>query len=283
MSYYNILGVPDKATNDEIKKAYRRLASQHHPDKGGDKARFQEIQQAYDTLSDNNRRQQYDMQLNGFGGGDGVRFHWRSSDMDHPDISEIFRNFGFGPGADPFGQFRQRERRNKDLRVEIPITLKETLSDQTKTISVQTTNGERSTVEVNIPRGVTSGTQIKYTGAGDNLFNTIPRGDLYVQFSVQNNPGFVANGLDLYVQTSVNCFEAIVGKDVEIVGLDDKVFSVSIPPGTQTGTRFRLAGQGLYQMNSSVRGNLYVELLITIPDNLSDSQLEIVRSLINNQ
>ena len=282
MTYYNILGVADNATADEIKQSYRRLASQHHPDKGGDKTKFQEIQQAYDTLSDINKRQQYDMQRNGFGGGDGVRFQWHSSDMNHPDISEIFRNFGFG-GVDPFGQSRQRERRNKDLRVEIPLTLKETLTDQKKTISVQTTNGERSTVEVSIPRGVTTGTQIKYTGAGDNLFNTIPRGDLYVQFTVQNIPDFVANGLDLHIQTSVNCFEAIVGKDVEITGLDDKIFLLTVPPGTQPGTRFRLAGQGLYQLNSSVRGNLYVEIAINIPENMPEAQLEIVRSLINNQ
>jgi len=124
MSYYEILGVAKEATADEIKRAYRKLASQHHPDKGGDKNKFQEIEQAYRILSDTNSRQQYDMQLNGFGGGPGgVHFTWNAGG--HPDIDSIFRNFGFG--GDPFGPFRQHQRRNKDLRVEIHLPLVTTL------------------------------------------------------------------------------------------------------------------------------------------------------------
>lgn len=281
MTYYEILGVAKEATADEIKRAYRKLASQHHPDKGGDKTKFQEIQAAYDTLSDNNRRQQYDMQLNGFGGGPGVQFHWNSGGMNHPDIDAIFRNFGFGHG-DPFGPFRQHQRRNKDLRVEIPLPMVTTLEEQTKTISVQTTNGHRETVEVRIPRGVTNGTQIKYSGLGDNLFNTIPRGDLYVQFQVVPAEGFVINGVDLYTKISINCLLAIAGGQTTITTIDDKIFELSIPAGTQPGTKFRFPAQGLYQLNSSIRGDLYVEVALTVPQNLSDNQLEIVRSLILN-
>jgi curved DNA-binding protein len=278
-THYETLGVDRGATPDQIKRAYRKLASQHHPDKGGDKARFQEIQQAYDTLSDTSKRQQYDMQRNGFGGGnDGFKFHWHSSDMNHPDLNEIFRNFGFG--SDPFGQARPRERRNKDLRIEIVLPLNETLEDQTKTVSVQTTNGGRTTIEVNIPRGVTTGTQIKYTGLGDNLFNTIPRGDLYVQFRVQVPQNFGVNNLDLHTQVVVNCFTAIVGSSVEVTNIDGKVFELTIPPGTQPGTRFRLANNGLYQMNSSERGHLYIELEVSIPKDLSAAEIEIVHSLI---
>ena len=121
MTYYEILGVAKDAKPDEIKKAYRKLASQHHPDKGGDKTKFQEIQSAYDTLSDTNKRQQYDMQQNGFGGG-GTQFHFHSGDMSHPDIAEIFRGFGFGGNPFEFHQ-RPQQRRNKDLRIEIPVPL----------------------------------------------------------------------------------------------------------------------------------------------------------------
>jgi len=276
MTYYDILGVTEKATAEEIKRAYRKLASQHHPDKGGDKNKFQEIEQAYRTLSDNTKRQEYDMQRNGFGGG--REFHFRTGD---PDLDSIFRSFGFG-GGDPFGGFRQ-QRRNKDLRIEIPIALASTLEEQTKTISVATTNGERTTVEVTVPRGVTSGTSIRYTGLGDNLFTSIARGDLYVQFRVHNADDFVVNGIDLYTPLSVNCLLAITGGTATVAGLDGRTFELAIPQGTQPGTRFRLAGQGLYQMNSSVRGNLYAEVVLTVPQDLSDEQIEIVRSLTNTQ
>lgn len=279
MNHYEILGVAEKATAEEIKRAYRRLASQHHPDKGGDKNRFQEIQQAYDTLSDNAKRQQYDMQRNGFGGG-GNQWHFSSAGMNHPDIDAIFRQFGFG---DPFGGFRQQQRRNKDLRIEIPIPLVTTLESQTKLISVATTNGQRETVEVNIPRGVTNGTTVKYAGLGDNLFNTIPRGDLYVHFNVHGAENFVINGIDLYTSISVNCLSAIVGGSIRVSGLDGRAFELNMPPGTQPGTRFRIHNQGLYQMNSDVRGHLYAEVAITVPKNLSDSELEIVRNLTNTQ
>ena len=280
MNHYATLGVSESASAEEIKKAFRKLASKHHPDKGGDKTKFQEIQQAYDTLSDTNKRQQYDMQRNGFGGGDGVRFHWNSSDMNHPDINEIFRSFGFNSSGPFGGGFGRQERRNKDLRIEIAIPLADTLEDQTKTVSVQTTNGERTTIEVSIPRGVTTGTQIKYTGLGDNLFNTIPRGDLYVQFRVQVPHNFGVNNLDLYTKVVVNCFTAIVGGTVEVNTINEKVFELTIPPGSQPGTRFRVANNGLYQMHSSERGHLYIELEVSIPKDLSPDKIEVIRSLI---
>jgi curved DNA-binding protein len=277
MTYYDILGVTEKANADEIKRAYRKLASQHHPDKGGDKAKFQEIQSAYDTLSDNDRRQQYDMQRSGNGVN---QWHFSSAGMNNPDIDAIFRQFGFG---DPFGGFRQQQRRNKDLRIEIPIPLVATLEPQTKTISVATSNGERSTVEVNIPRGVTNGTNIKYTGLGDNLFNTIPRGDLYVQFNVHPAENFIVNNVDLYTPVSVNCLLAITGGPVRVTGLDGREFELTVPAGTQPNTRFRIHNQGLYQMNTELRGHLYAEVVITVPQDLSEQQLEIIRNLLNPQ
>ena len=282
MTYYEILGVGDKATAEEIKRAYRKLASQHHPDKGGDKNKFQEIEQAYRILSDNGQRQQYDMQRNGMGGPGGMQFHWHSSDMSHPDIAEIFRGFGFGGNPFEFHQ-RPQQRRNKDLRIEIPVPLVTTLEEQTKTVQVKTTSGETTTVEVKIPRGITNGTSIRYSGLGDNLFNTIPRGDLYVQINVHNADNFVVNGVDLYTTISVNCLLATIGGKVTVDGLDGKIFELTLPAGAQPGMKFRLAEQGLYIMNSSQRGNLYVELAITVPQNLSQEQLDLVRSILNTQ
>lgn len=286
MNYYEILGISETADAAEIKKSYRKLASQHHPDKGGDTARFQEIQAAYDTLADPDKRQRYDMERQGQGG---PHIHWHTGSNGHPDIGDIFRNFGFAFGGgggtgDPFQPFRQpQQRRNKDMRIEIPIALADTLTEQTKTISVQTTNGERQTVEVNIPRGMSNGTQIKYAGLGDNLFNTLPRGDLYVQFTVHDAEGFIVNNIDLHTKTSVNCLQAIVGTEITVTGLDNKEFAITVPAGIQPGTRFRIPQQGLYQLNSIIRGDLYVEIAITVPKDLPEHKLETIRNLLNSQ
>jgi len=282
MNYYEILGVPKEATAEDIKRAYRKLASQHHPDKGGDTRKFQEIQTAYDTLGDPGKRQQYDMGGSRSGGAGFQEFHFHSGNID-----DVFRQFGFGagfPGGDPFGQFRQQhhQRRNKDLRIEIPVPLITTLEEQTKTVSIQTTNGERQTVEVKIPRGVTNSTQIKYPNLGDNLFNTLPRGDLYVHIAVHNAEGFVVNNIDLYTKVSVNCLLAIVGGPITVNGLDGRVFELTVPPGTEHGKKFRIPQQGLYRMNTVNRGDLYVEVELTVPQNLSYEQLELVRSIVNN-
>jgi DnaJ-class molecular chaperone len=220
------------------------------------------------------------MQQNGMGNGF-REFHFHSGMGGHPDLNAIFQQFGFGFAGDPFAQHRQQQRKNKDLRVEIPIPLVTTLDDQTKIISVQTTNGHRETVEVRIPRGVTNGTSIKYPGLGDNMFNTIPRGDLYVHFNVHPAEGFVVDGLNLHTQVKVNCLLAVAGGDITVTGLDEKTFTLTLPPGTQPSSRYRLAQQGLYQMESIARGDLIVEIVLTVPQNLSPAQLETVRSFIN--
>ena len=284
MTHYATLGVSETAGPDEIKRAYRKLASQYHPDKGGDTEKFQEIQTAYDTLADPDRRQRYDHERRNPGAGPGgVHFQWHTGA--HPDIGEIFKNFGFS--GNPFEHIhnvhrQQQPRRNKDLRVELPIPLVTTLENQTKTISVQTTKGDRYTVDVDVPRGITTGTQIKYANLGDNLFETLARGDLYVQITVHNADGYTADGVDLYHRISVNCLIAMIGGEVPVKGLDGREFLLTVPAGTQPGTKFRINGQGLYQLNSSLRGDLYIEIVITIPQNLTDELKTTVRSLINS-
>jgi len=156
-THYETLGVNESATQDEIKKAYRKQASQHHPDKGGDTAKFQEIEAAYRTLSDPAQREQYDHAQRNPGG---FRFNVNGADGIPPEMAEIFRNFGFGSGWEHFGKQHQA-RRNRDMRIDIAIQLSETLEEQVRTVSVQTSNGQRETVQVRIPRGVTHGTTLK--------------------------------------------------------------------------------------------------------------------------
>jgi curved DNA-binding protein len=275
-NHYETLGVSKTATPDEIKKAYRKLASKHHPDKGGDTATFQKIEEAYRTLSDPDQRQQYDNPQS-------QSFRFNTSDFDGmpPEFGDIFRNFGFG-GQSPFGQ-RPTSRRNKDLRVDVAVQLPETLNEHKKILSVQTTTGHRETVEVTVPRGVTNGTTVKYSGLGDNLFNTLQRGDLYIHFHVLPHQTFRASDINLISKKEITCFDAILGTDLEITGLDNRVFVLSVPPGTQPGTMLRIKGEGLYAMNQNIRGNLLIELSITVPRHLSEDQLNLVRQIQSNQ
>lgn len=286
MTHYETLGVSESATQDEIKKAYRKLAMQHHPDKGGDKEKFQEIQTAYNIIGDEQARSQYDAERRGLGG---FRFTVNGQDMDGsmpPGMEDMLRNFGFafGPGfgghGDPFSQFRQ-PRKNKDLQVDLFVSLASTLEPQQKTISVQNTNGERFNVDVQIPRGVTSNSSIKYPNLGDNFFNTLPRGDLYVKINVESHPEFTVNGIDLYKTVRINCVDAMLGRSITVEGLDKKLFDITVPAGAQYGTKLRLPQQGLYAMNQNLRGNLIVILNIVVPTDLTEEQKQDLKKTFN--
>lgn len=288
MTHYDTLGVAESASPDEIKKAYRKLANQHHPDKGGDTNRFQQIQSAYDVLCDDHRRAQYDAERRGHGG---FRFTVNGHDMGGGvphEMEEMLRNFGFAFGtgfannADPFNMFRQ-PRRNKDLQIEIVVGLASTLEEQTKIINVRTSNGDTYPVEVKIPRGVRPGSTVKYSGLGDNFFASLPRGDLYVKVNLEANPEFGVDNIDLHKSVELDCMLAAVGGTTVVVGLDGKRFDINIPPGTQPGTRFRLAEQGLYAMNQNIRGNLIVNVKIVIPTNITLEQQQGIRNLFNIQ
>jgi DnaJ-class molecular chaperone len=275
--------VGENATQDEIKKAYRKLASQHHPDKGGDTAKFQEIEGAYRILSDPAQREQYDHERRNPGGG--FRFNVNGQDMHEMPggMEDILRQFGFGfGGGSPFGhQFRQppQPRKNKDLQVRVPVTLTSILSDQKMTVSVQTTKGTRENVEITIPRGATNGTQIKYPELGDNFFDTLQRGDLYVQVVMQPHPEFELMDLDVYTTKKIDCLTAVVGGDLEVENYDGSKFVVTIAPGTQPDQILRIRNQGIWSLHGSTRGNLLVRIQVSVPRNLSEDQLETIRKI----
>lgn len=277
-THYETLGVSETATQDEIKKAYRSLASKHHPDKGGDTAKFQEIQAAYAILEDANKRAQYDHERRNPNMG-GFRFNMNGHEMNGvpPEMADLFRNFGFSFG-DGFHR-PQQPKRNKDLRIAIPINLVDTLEAHKRIVEFRTTNGQAQTVEVDIPKGVHTHTNIKYPNLGDNFFATLPRGDLIVEFRIIPDSRFEISGYDLVTRLDINCLDAIIGTEQEFVTLDNKTFSITIPAGTQTGTKFKVPSQGLYAMNQQMRGNLYLIANITVPTNLSNDQLETIRQL----
>lgn len=273
--YFNILGVAPGASEDEIKKAYRSLAMKHHPDRGGDQAKFQEIQEAYATLSDPQKRAEWEMQKQGGPGGFHFNFNFGQGGGGDPfDIHDIFRNFQHG--HDPFAQFRQQQqnqKRNRDLRVVVDLALAETLEKQTKHISVKHLNGQRETVTIDIPRGVNGAMQMKYAGHGDRSYAELPPGDLYIQFRVHAHPDFIIEGLDLVKVVKLNCIDAITGTTVKIVGLDGKEFSWNVPVGTQNNSRFRIAQNGLWSLDHPVRGSLIIHLELVVPTNLTAEHL----------
>ena len=273
---YETLGVPKGASDEEIKRAYRKLASQHHPDKGGDTRRFQEIQTAYDTLSDPQKRAQHDNPnpFQHFGGPNGSHFEFHFGGGPE-DLFQQFFSQGF-PGGHPFQQ--RQPRRNKDLRVQLQINLASTLDPQRKTISVQTTKGDRYNVDVDIPRGVSDGTTIKYTQMGDNMFDTLTRGDLYVIIAIQPDNRFELHGINVVTTVEIDSIDAMLGCDKIIAGIDGREYSIKIPQACQQGTKFGLQGQGLYQMNTNHRGDLIAILDIRTP-NLTEQQLNILRNI----
>jgi curved DNA-binding protein len=271
---YETLGVPKGASESEIKRAYRKLAGQHHPDKGGDTHKFQEIQSAYEILTDPVKRQQHDNPAPFQGHPGGFEFHFGGTGPE--DIFAQFFSQGFG-GQHPF-QKHQQPRRNKDLRISLTVTLGETLVDQIKSVSVQTTKGERFTVNVNIPRGITNGTTIKYSQLGDNMFDTLTRGDLYVIINIQADNRFELHGINLITNLEITSIDAMLGCNREVQGIDDKRFNIKIPQGCQFGQKFGLSGQGLYQMNTNIRGDLIVNVSIKTPT-LNEEQLNILRNL----
>jgi curved DNA-binding protein len=271
---YQTLGVGRNATEAEIKKAYRSLASKHHPDKGGDTTKFQEIQSAYETLTDPQKRAAHD-NPNAFGNqGAGFEYHFGGGDV-HDIFSQFFHH-GFG-----HKQQQRQPRRNKDLRVQLSIELSDTLNEQKRTISVQTTKGDRFTVDVNIPRGVGNGTTIKYSGMGDNMFETLTRGDLYVIINVIHDHRFEVNGNNLIANIEIDAIDAMLGADRTIQGIDGKEFLVKIPQACQYNAKFGLAGQGLYYMNTNIRGDLIVAVHIKIPT-LDADQLNILKTIKPN-
>ncbi len=303
--YYAVLGVSESASADEIKKAYRKLAREHHPDKnqGDAKAeeRFKEIQEAYDVLGDEKKRRQYDqLRKNPFAGGyegwgdgsgptDGSRFY-RAPDgsyvrfetsgddpdggfaFDGGDLSDLFGQFfggaqGMGgPQAGPRGKQR-RQPAVRDMESILQLSFEESLEGGKREISVPGGKPFR----LNIPRGVKDGTKIRLKGQGPEN-QAGQRGDLYIVFKVHPDPKFTRKKDDLYLTIQVNGVEAMLGATRTVTNAYGKDIRVKIAPGTQHGQKLRLRGQGIE--TDKAKGDLYVEIEVHTPENLSEEARE---------
>lgn len=255
---YQTLGVERTATADEIKRAYRRLAGQHHPDKGGDTRLFQEIQAAYDVLGDPQRRAEYDnphmggMHFGpGFAGGQPFNF------------DTIFDIFGTRFQHNPFHQQRMQ------ARMTLWVTLADIAQGGRKTVSVGTQSGTQ-TVEIEIPEGIEDGTTIQYAGLAPG------GGDLIIQYRIHAHPGWQRQGLNLMTEQTINIWNCVLGGELLMRDLLGSQLTVTVPPRTQPGTVMRLRGRGLRQKNNV--GDILVRINAMIPDHIDDELIELIKS-----
>ena len=253
MDYYSILGVNRNATPQEIKKAYKKKVMQHHPDRGGDKETFQKISEAYDTLSDSNKRDVYDHphQANPFN---------NRQQQQNPFGDQIFEHM-FGRG---FAQQRQTPR-NRDITVQAKIDLKDVLVGKNLIIQYQLSTGRLETVTVEVPPGAKHGDTIQYEGLGDERNPRLPRGNLQVRIVVNKLKNWERDSDNLIVKKTVNVFDLLLGCVIIITTLDNKKLEIKIPQGTQIGTTFSIPKYGIPNVRSGQRGNLYVTVDTVIP------------------
>lgn len=263
MTYYDVLGVSEAATQDDIKKAYRKLAIQHHPDKtGGEDTKFKEIAQAYETLGNEQSRQAYDNK--------------RRDPFSDPNF---FNNMNNGDNlADMFNQMFGGGRRNPnakgpDVRVQLMLTFEESYFGCSKILDLGA--GEFT---VNIPRGVVTNNQLKVHGQGQNnpYNHNASRGDAIIVIHVQQNDKFVVNGIDIWIDININWWDIQLGCDAIIDHPEGKM-NIKIPEGTRPGKILRVKDKGMYANNGMI-GALMCKINAIYPE-LNQEQYELIKKI----
>lgn len=272
MDYYQTLGISRDASQEDIKKAFRKLASQHHPDKGGDTATFQKVQEAYATLSDPQKKHQYD-NPNPFAGGQGH--------ADMGGFEQFFHQFGPDLGSIFGQQFGQRRARNRNVNLQTEITLEEAFQGKEVIASYRLSNNQERTFEVKIPPGTHDGLVLRISGAGDNGIQGVPAGDAMLTVRVLPHQRFQRNGQDLIEQITISVWDALLGKDLEVRTINGDNIVVRIKEGTQPESFLRIQGYGMPQLNNPrFRGNHMILFKVDIPNNLTEYQKNTIRSIL---
>jgi len=255
IDYYAALGVSRTATAAEIKQAFRKLASQHHPDKGGNTAKFQAIQAAYAVLGDEQKRAEYDnpraqMPPSGFGGG-GPNFNF----------DDIFSMFGARFGPDGFQQHQ-----NRTNRIQLWISLEDVARGGPRMINIA-----NHTVEIVIPQGIDDGDNVRYGGIG-------PGGtDIIALFRISPDPRWQRHGADVITESLVSVWDLILGTELTMTTVGGSTIQVTVAPNTQPGTLLRVRGYGLPRKQSSQRGDMLVKIQTRLPDTISDAIKQLIR------
>ncbi len=299
IDYYQVLGIPKTATEKEIKDAYRKLARKHHPDLNPNDAeankKFQQLNEANEVLSDPEKRKKYDkygenwqrgeeyeqyqqqqrQSQQSYTGGQAGSFEGFAREDSYgggDDFSDFFQSM-FGQSGRSAGG-RQAKYRGQDFNAELHLNLKDVTESRKQTLTV---NGKN--IRLTIPAGVENGQTIKIAGHGGPGVNGGPGGDLYITFVIADDPHFRRNGSDLYAETKLDLYTAVLGGEVTIDTLNGKV-KIKVKPETQNGTKVKLKGKGMpvYKKDDE-SGDLYVTYDIQIPTNLTDKQKKLFEEL----
>lgn len=260
MDYYSILGVTKDSSAVDIKKAYRKLAMENHPDRtGGDDTKFKQINEAYDTLKDPDKKSAYDnpQQQSQF-------------NQNFGNYNDIFHNM--------FGFQRQRRSPNQSIRVGHTLNLSDTIYGKKEFINYTLPSGRSKIIEITIPKGIVNGQIVRYSGLGEDTYKEFPPGNLEIQFRVKNNTQFIINDYDLQYTMPIDYFDLIIGKEQIIRTITGRKINLKIKQGTNPNSTLSVSGEGLYHFNSERRGNLYINFKTIMP-NLDKPQLEIIEQL----
>jgi curved DNA-binding protein len=302
--YYKVLGVDKKASQAEIKKAYRKLAQQYHPDRNpNNKAaqeKFKEINEANEVLGDADKRQKYDQLGANYqqwqrAGGAGSGFDWsRYAGQGTPggtrvefsdlsdlfgenggDFSEFFQTIFGGPGGGARARGTPRPRRGRDMEQPVTITLEEAYNGGKRVIS---RDGRR--IEASIPPGVQDGSRVRLRGEGAPGAGGAAAGDLYLVVTVSPDPRFERQGDDVIVELAVDLYALVLGGEVRVPTPKGKEIILTIPPETPAGKQFRLSGQGMPNVTApDHKGDLYVRVKPALPQHLTEPERELFREL----
>jgi curved DNA-binding protein len=288
VDYYKILGIDKNASQDDIKKAYRKLARKHHPDLNPNNKEahklFQQINEANEVLSDPEKRKKYDeygqdwkhaeqfekakqSSQQGYQNTGGQNF---SGDFDEGEFSDFFESLFGGGGR----RTSQTKFRGQDYNAELQVNLTDAYTTHQQTITVDGKN-----VRITIPAGIENGQKIKLKGYGARGANGGPNGDLYITFSIMNNTKFKRDGNDLYSTADIDLYTALLGGEIMIDTMSGKV-KLKVAPETQNGTKIRLKGKGFPVYKSDGQfGDLFISYNVKLPTNLTAKQKELYTEL----
>lgn len=289
--YYEILGVSRSCDHGSLKKAYRKLARQYHPDinKGPDALqRFNEIQEAYDVLSDDKKRQLYDQFGHAgvgaaappppggpFGAADAGGFNFRV-DGRPGDATEIFEQFFGGAGGRGGGPRRPQVGRDIEQQIDIPFDF----AVQGGALKVKQHDGSGQTIEIKIPKGIAHGAKLRVRGKGQAGPHNAGPGDLILQIHIAAHPYFRRQGNDLFIDVPISVVEAVCGTSIDVPTLTG-IATVTIPPGTAGGRKLRLKGAGVEDARGR-RGDLFTVITVDVPPDLSAADLRSFQELADH-